>query len=77
MGKGKDKTPAGREGGLEEGRWGSKWRDEGQVWVDVEEMRVHGGGAERRKVEATGVGDRRRGGEGRAPHLLRPRAMKD
>lgn len=58
-------------------------RDEGQVWADMEEMRVHGREEERRKVKATGVGEgeqtgeERRAGEGRAPHLLRPRAMKD
>lgn len=57
-------------------------RDEGQVRADMEEMRVHGG-EEKRKVKAAGVGDgeqtgeERRAGEGRAPHLLRPRAMKD
>lgn len=42
---------------------------------------MHGRGQERRKVKATGVGEgsrqERRVGEGRAPHLLRPRAMKD
>lgn len=80
--EGKDKAPPGREGGLEEGRCGQQEGDEGQVWADMEEMRVHGGEEESsRKVKATGVGggsrQERRAGEGRAPHLLRPRAMKD
>lgn len=38
------------------GDGGSKMRDEGQVWGDMEKMRVHGGEEERREVKAKGVG---------------------
>lgn len=81
MGKGEDQGPFRKGGTYRREDGGSKMRDEGQVRADMEEMRVHG--EERRKVKAAGVGDReqtgeeRRVGEGRAPHLLRPRAMKD
>lgn len=71
--KGKDKAPPGMEGGLREGRWGSKRRDEGQIWADMEEMRVHGGEEERQKVKATGGGEgsrqELRGGWGRGEPL--------
>lgn len=49
----------------------AKKRYEGQVWADMEEVRVHGRGEERRKVKAIGVGGGadRRGGRGRGEPL--------
>lgn len=43
---------------------GSRSGDEGQVWADMEEMRVHGGEEESsRKVKAIGVGEGEQTGE--------------
>ena len=55
-----------------EGQVGQQEEGSGQVWADVGEMRVHGKGWER-----VADGREKRAGERRAPHLLRPRVMKD
>lgn len=54
-----------------EGQMGQQEEGSGQVWADVGEMRVHGEGRSGRQS-----GREKRAGR-RAPHLLRPRAMKD
>lgn len=73
MGKRKGKGPSRKGLTQRRGDGGTKRRDEGQVRADMEEMRVHGGEEERRKVKATGMGagsrEERRGGWGRGEPL--------
>lgn len=63
----KERTKPLKEGSeaRRKGDGGSKRRDEGQVWADMEEMRVHGGGEEEGEGHWSGRrGADRRGEEG-------------
>ena len=62
----------GGTGLQQRGQMGQQEEGSGQVWADVGEMRVQGEG-----WEWAADGREKRAGERRAPHLLRPRAMKD